>query len=418
MTSVVVYPHDLGMGGSQLNAVEIAGGMRDLGHQVIVYGRPGVLCDRITELGLEFVASPEPKKRPSPRVIQDLRRLIRERHIDVVHGYEWPPTLEARLAVMGTRAVCVSTVMSMAVAPFIPRRVPLVVGTEQIAAVERAAGRRSVSVIEPPVDVVHNAPGRSDVDVLAFRAEHRIPTGGAHVVCVSRLAHELKLEGILTAIDVVPTLGADVTLTIVGDGPAGTVVHAAAASVNERVGRGAVRVIGQVADPRPAYDGADIVLGMGGSALRALAFAKPLVVQGERGYWRLLTDNALEEFLWTGWYGVGESADAGPDRLRGILTGLLSDSAERKRLGAYGRDLVCRRFSVEAAVARQQRVFEAAVLDGGRLRAASIIDDGRAAIGFAGHVVRRKASRLRGTAPTDDFNAAPIAGRREWERTR
>ena len=40
---VLVYPHTMGIGGSQLNAVEIAGAVRDRGHDVTVVSRPGPL---------------------------------------------------------------------------------------------------------------------------------------------------------------------------------------------------------------------------------------------------------------------------------------------------------------------------------------------------------------------------------------
>jgi Glycosyltransferase Family 4 len=122
---ILVYPHDLAMGGSQLNAIELAGAVRDLGHDVIVFGRPGVLVERAVDLGLEFVAAPETRQRPGLRVIAVLRRLIRERQLDVLHGYEWPPALDAHIACRGTQAVSVCTVMSMSVAPYIPHRMPL-----------------------------------------------------------------------------------------------------------------------------------------------------------------------------------------------------------------------------------------------------------------------------------------------------
>ena len=52
---------------------------------------------------------------------------------------------------------------------------------------------------------------------------------------------------------------------------------------------------------------------MGGSALRSLAFSKPLVVQGESGFWQLLTEATVDDFLWTGWYGVGADKTEGRD---------------------------------------------------------------------------------------------------------
>ena len=72
-----------------------------------------------------------------------LCRLVGERGVDVVHGYEWTTALEAYWGPRARDGVpAVATVMSMAVAP-----VPAAAtcrwssGTEQIADHERRAGR-------------------------------------------------------------------------------------------------------------------------------------------------------------------------------------------------------------------------------------------------------------------------------------
>ena len=52
---VLVYPHDLGMGGSQTNATELAAAVRQFGVECTVFGRPDTLNARIAELGLDFV---------------------------------------------------------------------------------------------------------------------------------------------------------------------------------------------------------------------------------------------------------------------------------------------------------------------------------------------------------------------------
>jgi len=75
-----------------------------------------------------------------------------------------------------------------------------------------------------------------------------------------------------------------------------------------------------------------VVLGMGGSALRGLSFGKPLVVQGERGFWELLTPETLDRFLWQGWYGVGSGTEAGRENLISILGFLLDNEQERAQL--------------------------------------------------------------------------------------
>lgn len=406
---ILVYPHDLGLGGSQLNAIEIAAAVAALGHSVIVFGRPGALNDRIEQLGLEFVEAPRPGRRPSPGVVAALAALIDERRLDILHGYEWPPALETVLASRRRpSARAVATVMSMSVPPFIPRTVPLMVGTAEIAAAERSGGRRRVAVLEPPVDVVFNH-ANLDVGVEGFRRRWNLDAERMTVVSVTRFARELKLEGTLAAMDAVGCLTRDIPtrLVLVGDGPARAEVEAKARAVNARAGDGTIVLTGQLSDPRPAYAAADVALGMGGSALRALAFAKPLVVQGERGFWRLLTPDSVRGFLWTGWYGVGESAADGPETLAGVLREVLGDDRRRRELGDFGRALVEERFSVTGAAETQVGHYVAALEQTPALLPTAA-GDAAGLARYARYYAAKRARRALGREHADDFNARPV----------
>jgi glycosyltransferase involved in cell wall biosynthesis len=412
--NIVVYPHDLGIGGSQLNAIELAAAVRDLGHDVIVFGRRGALVDRVTELGLEFVEAPPPGRRPSPTTARALQELARERSIEIVHGYEWPPTLDAVLAFRGGRGPrVVSTVMSMSVPPFIPHSVPLVVGTAQIAAAELDRGRDRVSVIEPPVDLAFNNAER-DPGVDAFRERHALTGDRLNIVSVARFARELKLEGTLTAIDVVGRMSrtTPVRLVLVGDGPARDEVRSRALAVNVEYGAGTVVLTGAVDDPRAAYAAADISFGMGGSALRALAYRSPLIVQGEAGFWKTLTPETASAFLWTGWYGVDGGAVYGADALERELRPLLHDAQRRAELGAYGLSLVRERFSLTRAAVAQEALYRQAIERPPRLSAASELI---AAARYSAYYIGKRIRRARGVESTDDFNARPVAARRQPE---
>ena len=406
---VLVYPHVLDIGGSQLNAVELASAVQALGHEVIVFGQPGALIERIESLGLEYVAAPVPGRRPSPSVMAALCGLVRDRGIDVVHGYEWTTAMEAYYgprARLRVPAVC--TVMSMAVAPFLPLDLPLTVGTEQIGAYERARGRQGVSVIEPPVDVEFNSASAVD-DTTPFRRLHDLSDTTLTIACVTRLAAQLKLEGLLAAIDVVADLASTtrVQLLIVGDGPDRDTVAERAHKANHVAGRRVVIMTGEMVDPRPAYAVADIVLGMGGSALRAMAFGRPLVVQGEQGYWEPLTPQTSSRFLWTGWYGVGPGRALGPQQLRSALLPLVNDAAMRSELGSYARRLVVERFSLERAGLLQLAVYERAVTGPPTRRLTA--SGGTALARFAGYKLGQKGRRIRGISAADDFNARPVA---------
>ncbi len=407
---IVVYPHHLGIGGSQRNAIELAAAVADRGHEVIMFGEPGELCGLIDNLGLPFVASPPPGPRPSPRVMAALCRLVRDEAVDIVHGYEWPPAVEAAYGPglrLGT-ATC-ATVMSMAVAPFLPPQMPLVVGTELIRDTTRGTRPGPVDLIEPPVDTRANAPDAVDADAIAtLRAAAGLREGDLHVVVICRLAAALKLEGLLTAIDVVGGLARElpVRLVVVGDGPERAAVEARAAAANAKAGleRPAVVLTGAMLDPRPAYALADVMLGMGGSALHALAFAKPLVVQGEGGFWELLTPETTGYFLRHGWYGIGDGK-GGAARLEAALRPLLADPARRATLAEYGRDLVVGRFALTRAAATQEELYQRALLQATPRKLAGL---SRSAAGLARYKISRRYQRMRGTALADDFNARSL----------
>lgn len=415
---ILVCPHAMEIGGSQINAIELAAAVRDHGHEVIVASGPGPLVEMVRRLGLEHIAFGSDTRRLSPRGLRMLAKLARERSIDVVHGYEWPPAIAAFFGprlLAGIPAVC--TVMSMAVAPFLPRSLPLVVGTEQLRREAVASGRSAVTLLEPPVDTVANAPS---FDGTGFRSAIDADPSSVLVVIVSRLARELKLEGLLAACDAVALAsarGVAVQLAIVGDGPARDEVERRAAAVNARCGRRAVVLTGELADPRPAYAAADIVLGMGGSALRAMAFAKPLVVQGELGFWRTASPQSLAQFLDSGWFGLGDLSypvdehglAVGAQRLVDELMPLIDSAARRRELGQFGRDLISSRFSLERAACVQEQVYVDAIAAAEQRLPA--FDIAGAALGMLAHKARRKLLRVLGPIATDDFNRLAMTKR-------
>lgn len=423
---VLVYPHAMEIGGSQLNAIEIAAAVRDRGHDVLVVSGPGPLVETVRQLGLSHVPlDPRAKHRPSPRAAAQLMRLSRQHAIDVVHGYEWPPAVESfagpRLR-LGLPVVF--TINSMYVAPFLPRTVPLIVCTDENRLRAEKAGHGPVTVIESPVDVRANAP---DYDPGTFRSELGFHAAVPLLAVVSRLATELKLEGMLAACDAVAELavsGTPAQLVVVGDGPARPLVEKAAAAANARAGRRIVALAGQLDDPRPAYAAADVILGMGGSALRGVAFSKPLVVQGERGFWELLTPDSAPQFFRQGWYGLGAEGDGravGAARLVSILRGLLDDPVAWARLGGFGRSLVVQRFSLDRAAELQEHVYYCAIETAAR---SSVLDlaaeSARTGLGVFRHKAARRWQRWRGTVIVDDFAVARDAahGGRRVKRDR
>ncbi|WP_222267523.1 glycosyltransferase [Modestobacter marinus] len=356
---ILVYPHSMEIGGSPLNAIESAAHVEQAGHEVLVFVPDGPLLSRVRELGLEYHRAPVTGTSPSLRNMNRLIELVRTRAIDVVHGYERMPVLELAYGphlLLGTPMV--ATTMDMTVKKFLPRHVPLTVGTQEL--VETARARHAeVHLMEPPIDTDLNAPSS---DPRSARQQFGVADDELLLSIVCRITTHLeKVHGVLEAIAAVDELAErfPVRLLVVGDGADLPRVRAAAAPVNDRTGRETVIVTGELLDPRPAYDAADVVLGMGSSALKGLAFAKPLVVQGPSGFWVLLTPESAPLFLDVGF--VGNRPGGGTPALVDILRQVLPDASARQELGDYGRRLVVERFSLPPAAALEQRLYSRAL---------------------------------------------------------
>ena len=172
---LMVAPHDLEIGGSQINAIDLASGVAEAGHDVIVYGVPGPLVERILSLGLDYVPARTLRYRPAPSRVAQLMALARQHRLDLIHAYEWPPCLDAYFGahlLQGVPLVC--TVLSMSVSPLVPCSIPLVMGTEALGDEARRTHRAPVWVLEPPIDVDADHPG---IDGVSFRQRLTLPKG-------------------------------------------------------------------------------------------------------------------------------------------------------------------------------------------------------------------------------------------------
>jgi glycosyltransferase involved in cell wall biosynthesis len=229
-------------------------------------------------------------------------------------------------------------------------------GTEELGSDARKVQRGKVWVIEPPIDTERDTP---EVDGSAFRQLHKVKDTDLLAVTVSRLALDLKLDALVRAIDAIGALASryPVRLVLVGDGPARQALEVRASAVNAANGREVVTLHGSEMDPRAAYAAADVVLGMGSSALRAMAIGRPLIVQGEQAFCDIFEPATLEQFLWQGFYGLGDP-QGGTNRLAAMIERLLQDKDLRSTLGQYGRQVACERFSLKRAVGLQLDIYQ------------------------------------------------------------
>jgi glycosyltransferase involved in cell wall biosynthesis len=346
---ILVFGHRLEVGGTQVNAIELSAYLRDVcGHQVTYLASPGPMQELIDKAGLRFLEVPTADTHPSPARMRVIDQAIRSERPDVVHIWDWPQWLDAFLGVRLLRRMpVVVTCMSMVVPSVLPKRAQTTFGTPELVDRARSAGYRHPHLIMPPVDIQSNSPDSQAA--LAFRNSFGIDDGDVLFVTVSRLVNWMKAESIHQTIDAVRRLGGDKTLrfAIVGDGTARAELEAFAAEVNGELGRRAIVFTGELLDPRPAYAAADVVVGMGGSALRGMAFEKPVIVTGEQNFAALFTPETKDFFYEKGLYGEGDDR-FGSDRLVRDMARLLDSQDLRNDLGRFARGFVEQHYSIDA----------------------------------------------------------------------
>jgi L-malate glycosyltransferase len=372
---ILIFAHQLEVGGTQTNAIELATSLRDFyGHEIVFFATPGPMVSLVEEKGLRYLPAPDVSMHPSPARMKALRDAVQTERPDLLHVWDWWQCLDAFYAVhLPMRIPMVVTDMNMSLTRLLPKMVPTTFGTPELVDIAKSAGRQHVELILPPVDTTLNSPGA--VSTLQFSEQFAVKKDDITLVSVSRLSSWMKAESLIRTIDVVGTLGRDVPLRfiIVGDGDARTELEQLASDVNISLGRDAVVFAGALLDPRPAYAAADIVVGMGGSALRGMAFGKPVVIVGERGFSAPFTPETAEFFHYKGIYGLG---DGSPDnaRLAEHIREVAGDPDRISFLGAFSRKFVVEHFSLQTVSAKLEEILRNAAREVPRFQ--TVVADG------------------------------------------
>lgn len=359
--SVVIGLEGLALGGCPINALDLGRTLIERGHQVHVFAIEEDVKVSILPYArnLDLPVTLLPARAGTARRAGQIQRFAARTGAEIVHVFA--PWLGAAATIAASRLGRCSAVVTnwmMENVDYAPRRTALILGTRALQLEAQQRHRTRVWLMEPPVNL---AADRPDPDRgRRFRAEAGIGEEEIAIVVVGRLDRHLKAEGLGYAIRAVAALDhPGLRLILVGDGDAYDHIARQASEVNRRLGRNTVVLTGAMRDPRPAYDGADIALGMGGSALRALAHAKPVVVLGEHGFARLFEPGSTGYFYTEGFYGTEAPADA-VDHLLNELRPVL-DRRRREELGRFGLEQVQARFGLEASAGQLEQIYRASL---------------------------------------------------------
>nr|WP_109209656.1 glycosyltransferase family 4 protein [Microbacterium ureisolvens] len=359
---VVIGLAGLALGGCQINAIDLARTLRERGHAVwVVAVRDDAVSQSIlpyareSGIEVEFV-----EWEGLARTAAALRRVVDAHRADIVHAFApWLGRVAAVSSAGWTAGAAVETNWNMENAFWGSPYVPLIVGTGGMQEEAESRLRAAVHLMEPPVDLHadHPDPVRGE----QFRHELGVGDDQTLLSMVTRVDKAMKSEAILRSISAVERIDDPrLRLVIVGDGDAFELVSHAAEDANARLGRVAVQLTGSLQDPRPAYAGADVVLGMGGSAIRGLAHGKPVVVVGEGGFSLPYEPASLPHFRRHGFYGTERERRSDMD-LADQIVGIYADERRREALGGFALQEATERFGLDATADALETIYRAAL---------------------------------------------------------
>ena len=413
---VLVQINSATLGGTQINALDLAAKVTEHGYESFLVAPRDTFKPRnsLLEVAKARGMDIEPFDRPQSTLAgaRTMRELTRRFNANLVHVYGswnqrpayWGPCL------LGSRPLVMTNYEMKVNADTVGMGAELIIGTRYL--LEDIRHRRGgVHLISPPVDLERDAP--SAVDPTPFLASHGIRGDFPRVVIVSRLDEDLKALGIDLAMQACEQLTeTNLQLIVVGCGDAENRLRRLAEAINVRAGRKLIHMIGAMADPRPAYACADVVIGMGGSAARSLAFGKALIVAGEFGWFKTFSAETHAE-LFRNSFWSDQVAPTPVASLVEALRDLLSSPDTRLALGKYGRSFAEQNFGLKQMASKLAAIYHRALANYGPL---NWLSDIPLEAGFLG---RRFTSRrgfrplMLHTPPVARTDEAPTAGTTE-----
>ncbi len=358
---VLLFTHHLEVGGSQMMAIELATAMRRMfGHEFVVFAGRGPLEPVLEQRQIRYIPTSYSWGWPKRQNMRELHAAIQSEKPDLIHIWDWWQYIDAIIpAYLSATPIMVTDTISERYSRPLPRHRMTTLSTPEFADLARRRGHTRVGTVVPAVDLERDNPNH--VDGTAFRLEHGLTPDDFVLVTVSRLSRVLKEESLGRTIDAVRQLGRELPLklVLVGDGDARERLEALAARTNEELGRQAVIFAGETLDPRPAYAAADAFIGMGTSAMRAMAYEKPVIVVGGDGFASALTPETGDYFAYYGIYGLGDG-DPGNGRLVQLIREVATDRERAGAAGAYAGAFVRREFDVEKIASQLNAYYLAA----------------------------------------------------------
>lgn len=355
-----------------LSAFTIAKHMNAHGHKTVFAGAKGPMADEI-----QRCMPYEPLDIPvfhgsrqtyftwgSFAAVADLQKIIRKHHIEVVHAFDARSYIHAYLACLRERIPVLCTLCG-GIDPYynLPISPSLIVFSEE-------QKKKMVKMFHWPDEKVQVLRTRLDLQQL-LDDENRLTdeeaesfgliSGLPKLMMISSF-DDTKIRSIHKLLDATAMLfekGFDFQLVLVGGkGNLFLDAQSRGRAICNLYGEGKILFTGPVLHAFRLLQRADIVLGVGRSAFEGMAYGKPTMIVGEKGFAGTVSPEKVGNIAWFNFSGRNESQDIPAVVLVDEIERLLLDESERERVGFFGREFVFREIDVARGILRLDEIYQ------------------------------------------------------------
>lgn len=360
----------LDIGGAETHVLELSLELKRQGFDVVVASNGGVYVPVLEAAGIRHYKVPMYTKSPDKmlRSLSQLRRIIREEKIDIVHAHGRIPAFLCGILNHFMHFTFVTTAhwvfkTSHGLKYLSDWGKKVVAVSEDIKTylmVNYHINPTDIFVTINGIDTEKFSPAAQTEDIIR---EFDLRQDSRKIVYISRMDEDRALVA-FHLVEIAPKLlekEPNLEIVIVGGGNVFDKLKEKTNAANEAAGRKYITLTGGRSDIYKFANLGDIFVGVSRSALEAMACAKPVIVAGNEGYIGIFDEDKLAVGIDTNFCCRGLEQSSPELLLRDLVRLLENPHEENARLGNYGRELIKRDYSVKRMADDAVKMYRAAV---------------------------------------------------------
>ncbi len=357
----------LNIGGAETHVVELAKELKRKGFNVIVTSNGGIYVKELEENGIKHYKVPLQNKNPlnMMRAARLLKNIIKDENIDIVHSHARIPSFILGKLHKRMKFPFVTTahwVFNLGyglkyITDWGEKTVAVSEDIKDYLMDNYHVPEGDINVTINGIDTDRFSP---DTDAADIKRELGINDGDTVITYVSRLDESRSLVA-KQLISVVPELDKKIEnlkVIVVGSGNDFDNVKSMVKKVNGELKAEKVILTGARTDINKLIAPCSLFVGVSRAALEAMAAQKSVIIAGNEGYIGLFDESKLQVGIDTNFCCRGCEMPTEERLKNDILQFFTLDKARQDSLGAYGRELIKKEYSVSRMADDSIKVYD------------------------------------------------------------